>query len=203
VTAFTPWHLFGTYLEACNCEAICPCRTVGPVKGGRSTYGVCDFALSWRILDGGAAGLDLSGLSVAVAGSYSDDEPGSPWRIVLYLDEHGDGAQREALTEIFLGRAGGDAFQNLACHFGEVYAVRQARIELDHAPGSRRIRAEDHVVVEGIRPYESDEPVSCGIPGHEHPGQEVVADLFQVDDEPLRWEIRGRCGFATDFAYSS
>ena len=31
----------GIYLEACNCEAICPCRRIDGVAGGRSTHGVC------------------------------------------------------------------------------------------------------------------------------------------------------------------
>jgi hypothetical protein len=193
----------GTYLEACNCEAICPCRTVGAVKGGRSTYGVCDFALSWRILGGDAAGLDLSGLSVAMAGSYSDDESGSPWRVVLYLDERGDDRQREALTEIFLGRAGGTALENYAHYVGEVYAVRPARIELEHSPGRRRIRAGDYVAVEGFRSFAPGEQISCGIPGHDRPGEELVGELQRVDDGALRWEVRGRCGFATDFDYRS
>jgi hypothetical protein len=45
--------------------------------------------------------------------------------------------------------------------------------------------------------------VSCGIPGHDHPGQEIRAEIFQYRDPPLDWEIRGKCGFATEFAYSS
>jgi hypothetical protein len=28
------WHVRGSYFEACNCEAICPCRSVGGRPGG-------------------------------------------------------------------------------------------------------------------------------------------------------------------------
>ena len=60
---YLPWRISGTYLEACNCEAICPCRRVGGRQGGRSTGGVCLGSLSWqidtgfvaRLLDGTAA----------------------------------------------------------------------------------------------------------------------------------------------------
>ena len=45
--------------------------------------------------------------------------------------------------------------------------------------------------------------VSCGIPGDDHPGQEVVSDQLRVDDNPLQWDLTARCGFATDFAYAS
>jgi hypothetical protein len=70
----------GSYLESCNCEAICPCRRIDGVMGGRSTYGVCLGALSWLVRDGSANGVDLSGLGVVLATSYSDDEEGSPLR---------------------------------------------------------------------------------------------------------------------------
>jgi hypothetical protein len=57
------WRIAGAYFESCNCEAICPCRMVGGVPGGRSTYGVCYGTLAWRIDEGHADDLDLSGLA--------------------------------------------------------------------------------------------------------------------------------------------
>ena len=89
MSAFLPWRLSGTYLESCNCDVICPCRTIGGRRGGRSTYGVCLGALSWRIEDGRAGDLDLSQLNVVIASRYEDDVPGSPWDFYLYLDERG------------------------------------------------------------------------------------------------------------------
>ena len=198
-----PWQVSGSYFEACSCLPICPCRRVGGRPGGRSTYGVCDFAISWRILGGRAGATDLSGLSVVLAGSYDDDEPGSPWRVALYVDGRGDAGQQAALTDIFLGRAGGTSFSNFASHIGEVYAVRPARIELEHDPAALGIRAGEHVTVSGVEPVLSDETVSCAVPGHDHPGLEVRAELQRVDEPPLRWEVRGRCGFVTEFDYRS
>ncbi len=46
------WKVKGSYYEACNCQAVCPCRREGERTGGRSTYGECDFVLSWWITDG-------------------------------------------------------------------------------------------------------------------------------------------------------
>ena len=199
-----PWYVSGSYFEACNCEAICPCRRQGGRKlGSGSSYGVCDFALSWLISDGRAGSLDLSGLAVVLAGSYRDDEPGKPWRVALYVDERSDPAQREALASIFLGRAGGTPFRNFAAAIAEVCVVRPARIELDHTLDHRAIRAGDYVTVRGADPVTSDLPVSCGIPGHDHPGEELRAEVLKVDDPPLQWEVRGRCAFASDFAYQS
>lgn len=196
------WTVSGTYFEACNCESVCPCRREGSRAGGRSTYGNCDFALSWRVERGHADGTDLAGAKVVLAGSYDDDEPGSPWRVALYVDERRPEPERDALADIFLGRAGGAVLRNFASAIGEVHAVRTARIELEHARGREAIRAGDWVEVRGVRDVAVAEPVTCGIPGHDHPGTEVRTDLQRVQDGPLRWEVTGRCGFATSFAYS-
>ena len=95
----------GAYFESCNCEAICPCRMVNGVKGGRSTYGICYGALSWRVDDGIVGGVDVTGLCAALVVRYDDDEPGSPWSIVLHVDDRGSVEQREALADVLLIRA--------------------------------------------------------------------------------------------------
>ena len=199
------WHVSGSYFEACNCEAICPCRRQGGQKlTTGSTYGVCSFALSWKITDGASGATSLSGLNAVLAGQYRDDEQDKPWRVTIYVDERADAEQRRALADIFTGRAGGTAFANYAKAIGEVYRVTPARIELDHRPSHRSIRAGDYVVVRGDVPAPSPlGAVSCGIPGHDHPGEEVVTELQRVADPPLGWEVVGRCGFAADFSYTS
>jgi hypothetical protein len=204
MSRIAPWSVAGSYFEACSCQAICPCRRQGDRPGGRSTYGVCDFALSWLVANGRAGDdVDLSGLEVVMAGTYDDDERGSPWRVALYVDDRADDLQHRALAEIFLGRAGGDTFANFARAIGQVYAVRPARIRLDHSPDRQRIDVEDRVTVRALEPVAHDEPVSCGIPGHDRPGQELRAEVLRVHDQPLMWEVSGRCAFATDFRYRS
>ena len=102
-----PWRITGTYLEACNCEAICPCRRIGGRPGGRSTEGVCMGALSWLVTDGRAGEVELAGLGAVLACRYDDDEAGSPWTFFLYVDQRGDARQREALALILTGELGG------------------------------------------------------------------------------------------------
>src|SRR4051812_46961502 len=110
--AATAWSVSGTYLEACNCEAICPCRRIGGVAGGRSTYGECIGALSWVIERGADGDTDLTGLGVILACRYHDDEPGSPWTYALYLDDRASPAQQQSLERIFTGAAGGTALDH-------------------------------------------------------------------------------------------
>ena len=199
------WSVSGSYFEACNCEAICPCRRQGGQKvSSGSTYGVCSFALSWLIVDGKFGETGLSGLSTVLAGEYRDDEDGKPWSVCLYIDDTATITQQQALADIFSGRAGGTALKNYAAAIGTVLSVKPGRIVLNHRPGHWSIRASDYVVVRGGTPVRSPlGPVSCGIPGHDHPGEEVRTELMRVADPPLGWSVIGRCGFATDFKYAS
>ena len=105
------WHIEGAYFESCNCEAICPCRMVGGVKGGRSTYGICFGVLSWLVSDGHAGEIDLTGLAAAFVIRYDDDEPGSPWSFVVHVDERGSAEQQTALAAILTGELGGEVLR--------------------------------------------------------------------------------------------
>jgi hypothetical protein len=196
-----PWHVTGSYFEACNCQAICPCRRRGGQKSaGKSTYGVCDFALSWQVLQGSFGHLPLDGLNIVMAGTYRD---GEPWRVCLYVDERATAEQHAALAAVFTGQAGGTTLRNYASVIGEVYAVRRANIELDHRRHHWSMRADNFVAVRGATTVESSLAISCGIPGHDRPGEELRTELMQVNDSPLIWGVQARCGFATSFAYHS
>src|SRR3954471_2548983 len=198
------WHIRGSYFEACNCEAICPCRRVDGTPGGRSTLGVCMGVLSWLITDGRAGGVDLSGLPVALAIRYSDDEPGSPWTWILYLDERASERRRALLEEVFTGRLGGDALRRFpwARKPSELAAVRAVGFDVDHVRRRQHLRVRDRVSVRIHDRYEGPETVSCGIPGHHEVGEELVADELVVSDGPLQFAYRGVCGYGSRFAYT-
>jgi hypothetical protein len=199
------WQLAGTYLEACNCEAICPCRRIGGRSGGRSTHGVCMGALSWKIGLGHADGVELADLGVVLASRYSDDEPGSPWSYFLYVDERGDEAQRQALAEIFSGRRGGTAVKQFPWAFkpANLLGVREATIEIDHSPGHGWFRAGAEVSVRVREPFPDQETVTCVIPGHHRSGRELLADVLEVGDGALEFELSGVCAYESTFEYSS
>lgn len=202
---YLPWRISGTYLEACNCEAICPCRAIGGRKGGRSTEGICEGALSWSIEEGVAGEVDLSGLRTVLALRYDDDEPGSPWDFFLYLDERAEPLQREALEGIFLGRLGGTPELQFPWVWKEsrLLGVRQVSLEIDHTPGRGWFRAGGQVTVRVREPVADSEPVTCVIPGHHRSGREVIAERLSVGDGPLEFEVSGKCGYESSFAYSS
>jgi hypothetical protein len=205
VGSYLPWRISGTYLEACNCEAICPCRRIGGRQGGRSTYGICLGSLSWQIDQGQAGEVDLAGLRAVLANRYDDDEPGSPWSFALYVDERGDDRQREALENIFLGRLGGTPETQFPWVWkpSTLLAVRPVAIEVDHTPGRGWFRAGSHVSVRIREPVADQELVTCVIPGHDRSGAEVIADLLSVEEGELEFELSGKCGYEATFDYSS
>jgi hypothetical protein len=149
--------------------------------------------LSWLIEQGDADGVDLGGLLVALACRYSDDEPGSPWTWILYLDAESSAEQRAALHDIFTGRLGGDAERHFprAWKTSELVAVRPVEIMVDPTRHRQRLRIGDQVRVRIRDRHHADETVTCVIPGHERAGDELVADELVVDDGPLSFSYRG------------
>ena len=198
------WRIRGTYFESCNCDAICPCRRIDGVPGGRSTHGVCMGVLSWLIEEGAVDGIDVSGLPVALASRYSDDEPRSPWTWILYVDARASREQLAALEGIFTGRLGGDAERHFpwAWKASEFVAVRPVEIDVDHTRRRERLRIRDRVSVRIRDRYDGGEIVTCVIPGHERSGEELVADELVVDDGPLAFSYHGVCGYGSTFDYA-
>jgi hypothetical protein len=195
----------GSYFESCNCDAICPCRMIGGVVGGRSTYGLCYGLLSWSIESGSVDGLDVSGLAVALVCRYDDDEPGSPWSIVLHVDERGDERQRAALADLFLGDKGGERVSGLPWvrKARKLIDVRTSPIELTPDGPGYAVRVGSVARARATTLVETDQDVACVIPGYDRGGHELYADELVVDDEPFAWELSGNCAFATDFEYAS
>jgi hypothetical protein len=160
--------------------------------------------LSWLIEHGAADGTDLSGLPVALATRYSDDEPGSPWTWTLYLDARASAEQSAALEGIFTGRFGGDALRHFpwAWKASELVAVRPVEIEVDHTRRRQRLRIRDHVSVRIRDRYDGSATVTCVIPGHDREGEELVADELLVEDGALAFSYRGVCGYGSTFDYA-
>jgi hypothetical protein len=198
------WRIAGSYFESCSCYAICPCRRIDGVPGGRSTYGECLGVLSWVIEQGYADDVSLDGLKVALATRYHDDEPGSPWSFVMYLDVGADASQRAALESIYTGALGGDALTHFpwAWKRSECIAVRAVEIDVSHAPRRQWLRIRDQVSVRIRGAWSGPETVTCVIPGHEATGHELVTEELRVEDGRLHFEYHGNCGYEASFDYA-
>lgn len=204
MTEINAWNAKGKYYEVCNCDVICPCRRVDGVAGGKSTTGTCEFAVSWTVDEGQADGVDLAGGKVVIAGYFTDDGPSmTPWTVLLYVDDRCTDEQAKALEKIFLGKAGGDTLNNFAQAFGEIIDVRRVRIELDHTPGGQSMKIGNYVDVQIKENVQNQGAVTCGLPGHDYVGTELLADHMRVNDGKLKYESLGKCGFTSAFSYTS
>jgi hypothetical protein len=112
--------------------------------------------------------------------------------------------QRVALHDIFTGQLGGDAERHFpwAWKASELVAVRPVEITVDHTRRRQRLRIRDRVSVRIRGRYEGDESVTCVIPGHERPGEELISDELVVEADQLSFEYRGVCGYASTFDYA-
>src|SRR5262249_3271842 len=148
--------------------------------------------------EGRAGDVDLGGFGVVLVIRYSDDEPGSPWTFVVYVDDRADERQQDALVRIFTGQLGGTALEQFPWAFkpGDLRAAIPAGLETDHPPGRGWFKAGGDIVVRISGPVEEQAPVTCVIPGHHRDGRELYAEMLAAHgDEPLDFELQGTCAY--------
>ncbi len=80
--------------------------------------------------------------------------------------------------------------------------VRVAPIEIRHGADGHELTVGSAIEVRATRPFETDERVSCVIPGHHLAGAEYYADRLAVSDDPFAWELSGNCAYVSTFSYS-
>ena len=101
----TAWHVHGQYYETCSCDFVCPCvpgqLTVRPTKG------TCTFAMAFRIDSGSYGSVSLDDLGFIVVGFTPEEMGKGNWSVGLVTDERASTEQREAITAIASGAAGG------------------------------------------------------------------------------------------------
>lgn len=194
------WQLKGTYFETCNCDVTCPC-----VFLSRPTEGECRVLIAWHVDQGKDGEVDLSGLNVAMAVHSPGHMMETKWRAALYLDERASQAQKDALTRIFAGQAGGH-LEALASFVGDVLGVASVRIDYQTAGKKRSLSIPDIVSAE-IEAIEGQGGGDVTISGHPlcvAPGEPaVVAKSKRLDytDHHMTWAISDSNGFYSPFAY--
>lgn len=199
----TPWRIAGPYFESCSCDAICSCRSVDGRPGSRAQYRYCQFAVGWSVAEGRHGDIDLSSRRVVMVGYWDEDEPNAPWRVGVYVDSGATAVQRELLGAIVTGRQGGSPRRQYAGAISEVLFVEPADIEIDHDEGGQRIVVHGRVDARARGRYPTGSTVSCGVPGHDRAGYEVVMEVLDVKSDPFEFTFTGRCGFAASFDYRS
>lgn len=136
------YRLEGRMLEACTCNAICPCW-VGEDPDG----GTCEGVISWHFDQGEINGVDVSGLTLAVGVFLPGNALAGNWRAVVFVDDRASAEQEQALLATYTGQNGGPV-ADLAGLIGEVVAVERAPIAFSVSEGSGSLKIGDAVDAE-------------------------------------------------------
>ncbi len=195
------WTLDGTYTEACTCEAVCPCIVLS-----EPTEGDCTAIVGWHIDEGRYGDVALDGLNVAVGVYTPGNMKEKNWRAALYIDERGTAEQREALTSIFGGKAGGHPAM-IASHIADVAGVHVVPIDFESDGRRGRLRVGE-VGESEWEPIEGQGggPVTVeGNPLAISPGNTAVigrASTARFGDHDIAFQSSGRQAMVAPFRYA-
>jgi len=99
------WHVSGQYFETCSCDFVCPCilgqMAVRPSKGS------CTVAMAMQVARGSFGNVPLDGLAFIVLVLTPETMGKGNWSVGLVIDQRATAEQREAITAIASGAAGG------------------------------------------------------------------------------------------------
>ncbi len=161
------WKVSGQYYETCNCDFICPClpgqMAVSPSKG------TCNFAMAFQVERGSYGAVGLDGLGFIVLGFTPEAMGKGNWSVGLITDERASVEQREAITAIASGAAGGPVAA-LSGLIGKFLGVEPAPIRFDRSGAKWSVKASSLVDMAaegamGINPA-ATEPLHFENTGH-------------------------------------
>ena len=197
-----PWKVNGTYFEACNCAAACPC-----VFLSAPTEGQCTVVVAWHIDKGSFERQSLDGFNVALLAHAPGHMLQTKWKVALYLDARASEAQQNALGQIFSGQAGGP-LAALGPLIGEVMGVKPAAIQYSASGKQRSLRVPGitEVDIEALEGQGGELVTVNNHPFTPVPGHAAVVSTskrLKVSDHGISLDINGKNGFYSAFAYQA
>jgi hypothetical protein len=192
-TATKTYSIEGQILEACSCNAPCPCWIGDDPDGG-----YCDSFVAYNIEKGEIQGIDVSGLTIVKIVYIPGNVFAGNWRAVVYLDAKGTPEQQEAIYKVFNGDLGG-ALADIAKLVSEELEVRVAPIEYNISEGKGTIKIGD-VLVSEMEPYRSIngkptkivDSIFSTIPGSPAYVSKASIHRVNIPEHKFTWEYSGR-----------
>ena len=168
------WQVSGQYYETCNCDFVCPC-----VPGGlavRPSKGFCHFAMAFAVDHGSYGAVSLDGLGFIVLGFTPEEMGKGNWSVGLIADERANAEQREALTAIASGAAGGP-MAALSGLVGTFVGVESAPIRFDRSGAKWSVKASSFVdlAAEGVKGLNPNAAEPMHLDNTGHPAADRVA----------------------------
>jgi hypothetical protein len=133
------YKLEGKLLEVCNCNVLCPCWI-----GEDPDNGTCDTVVAYHIEKGTIDGINVSGLTLALAAFVPGNILLGNWRVAVFVDDKATPQQQEALLNVWTGKLGGPV-ADLAKLVGEVVTVQRAPISFMVSGGEGTLKIGDAV----------------------------------------------------------
>lgn len=184
------WHLSGQYYETCSCDFVCMCvpwhMTNVPTKGS------CTFAMSYQIERGNYGDVSLDGLGFIILGRTPAEMGKGNWSVGLIADDRANAAQREAITAIASGGAGGP-MAALSGLIGKFLGVESSSIRFTRNGLSWSVRAGSllDMSAEGVMGINPNSTEPLYLEGTGHPAADRLAlarsSNSQLDALGLNW----------------
>jgi hypothetical protein len=161
------WQVNGQYYETCSCDFVCPCilgqMAVQPTKGS------CTFAMAMQIDKGKYGNVPLDGLGFILLGFTPEAMGKGNWSVGVIVDERASGEQRDAISAVASGSAGGP-MSALSGLVGKFLGVESAPIRFEKSGVKWSVNASNLVRMSaegamGINPN-ATEPLYLDNTGH-------------------------------------
>lgn len=170
------------------------------------TEGSCTAIVGWHIDHGRYGDVSLGGLNVAVGVYTPGNMKEKNWTAALYIDDRANADQRDALTSIFGGRAGGHPAR-IAEHIAKVVSVQSVPIEFetDGKGGRMRIGNAGEADWDPIEGQGGGAVTIQGQPLAISPGNAAVigrARTARHDANGIRFDATGRQTMVAPFQYA-
>ena len=185
------WKVSGQYYETCSCDFVCPCvpgqLAVDPSKGS------CTFAMAFQIERGNYGPVSLDGLGFIILGLTPEAMGKGNWSVGVIVDDGASAEQREAITAIASGSAGGP-IAALSGLVGTFLGVESApiRFERDGAKWSVTAAGLVDMAAEGVMGLNpaATEPLHLENTGHPAADRFALARALKshVAALGLRWK---------------
>lgn len=161
------WKVSGQYYETCSCDFVCPC--VPGQLAVKPTKGSCTFAMAFKIDQGSYGAVPLDGLGFVILALTPEEMNKGNWSVGVVADERASAEQRDAITAIASGSAGGP-MAALAPLVGNFLGVESSPIRFDHQGVKWSVKASNYLDmaaegVKGLNP-EATEPLYLENTGH-------------------------------------
>jgi hypothetical protein len=192
----------GRLLEACSCNAPCPCWI-----GDDPDLGHCDALVAYRYDKGHINGLDVAGLTLALVTHIPGNVLAGDWQVAVHVDSKATPQQKEAILAAHTGQLGGP-LADLAPLIGNVLGVYDTPVDFDIVEGKGTIRVGEVVTAEMQpstdaqgRPTKLVDTVFSTIPGSPAYVGKATSFVVNQPEHELVWEFNGRNAVLGDFLF--